>query len=274
VVLHPITAPAAARPAAHTVTAAWDAVSRTQKQPASAWWLIAQADHAALAGDLAANVSSPLFPEPDSEIVEAIALHDAGWTQIEGLPSPEAKIFSRGASRVFPVSGAGRPLSFLDINPADLLLAWNGSIERAARSSAIGGILVSHHFSRIAKARLNTVTDSGEDIKKLKHFLDREQDRQRDLATGTQRSAEEIQTLVDLLQFFDLLSLYLCCGTEQPVEFPQKFLGQSIRVRREDEIYIATPSIFGPGVSLGVTARPYPPSHDPSHAVTIPLLLS
>jgi len=53
------------------------AVERQQKREAEDWWLVTQADHAVLAGDLAANISSPLFPELDPHVVRAIAF--ARW---------------------------------------------------------------------------------------------------------------------------------------------------------------------------------------------------
>src|SRR5881397_335778 len=63
---------------------AWEAVERKQKQEANAWWLVAQSDHAALSGDLAANLSSPFFPKLDIDVVHAISLHDAGWAHFDG----------------------------------------------------------------------------------------------------------------------------------------------------------------------------------------------
>jgi Protein of unknown function (DUF3891) len=270
-ILHP-TSPAAVPPARKTPVPAWDAVSRTQKQPASSWWLIAQPDHAALAGDLAANLVSPDFPKLDSEVLEAIALHDAGWAQFDTVQLPKRTI-SDQSPHPSPIQNH-RPLSFLDIKPADFLVAWIGSIKRAARSSAIGGILVSHHFSRIAQTRLSLAGDPVEDRERIHHFLAGEAERRRDLGSQTACAVTEIELLVDVLQFCDLLSLYLCCGALEPVEFPQKFAARAIRIRHEEQMYVTTPSIFGSGVSLGVTARPFPASTDPHRAVTIPFLLS
>lgn len=270
-ILHP-TSPAAVPPARETPVPAWDAVSLTQKQPASSWWLIAQPDHAALAGDLAANLVSPDFPKLDVEVLEAIALHDAGWAQFDNLQLPEREV-SDNSPHPSPIQNH-RPLSFLDVKPADFLVAWTGSIERAARSSAIGGILVSHHFSRIAQTRLRLAGDPVDDTERIHHFLAGESERRRDLGRQTARAVTEIELLVDVLQFCDLLSLYLCCGALEPVEFPQRIGAQTIRIRREEQMYVTTPSIVGPGVSLGVRARPFSASTDPHRAVTIPFLLS
>src|SRR5437868_11158663 len=77
---------------------AWDAVERKQKESASEWWLIAQPDHAMLAGDLSARMQSPLFSVIPDEVVKAIALHDEGWRPVDSGEPRQDK---------------GRPLSFL-----------------------------------------------------------------------------------------------------------------------------------------------------------------
>lgn len=240
-----------------TVVSAWEAVERKQKEDASAWWLIAQPDHAALAGDLAAKICCSYFPKLDADVVEAITLHDAGWARFDGGSG-------RGSKGLFPGGGApiinrrDRPLSFLDMSPDEFLRAWSDSISRAEESSSIGGILVSRHFCRLAEGRLRIAADGPQELENLERFIGREAERQRRLAGRTDHSEEEICTLVDVLQFCDLLSLYLCCGAHDDVEFPQKFQGHSILLRRDGEMCRLEPSIFGGGVSLGVSARRYP----------------
>src|SRR2546429_5323874 len=48
---------------------------KKQRQAANDWWLIAQPDHAALAGDLAANLNSPLFPPLDRKSTRLNSSH-------------------------------------------------------------------------------------------------------------------------------------------------------------------------------------------------------
>jgi Protein of unknown function (DUF3891) len=235
----------------------WLAVERKQKQSAEEWLLIAQPDHAALAGDLGARLDSPLVPKLDDDVLEGIRLHDSGWTQFDGG--------ERGTGRDLEVSlrdpqmsDSGKPLSFLEIGAEDVLAAWHGSIERAAKASPIGGILVSEHFCRIGKERLRTKTDTPEDTAKLHTFLQGEEERQAQLQARQARSRYEINLLVDVLQFCDLLSLYLCCGSREKVEFPQQFSGVTVRACWDDELLRTEPSLFGKGTSLGVTARRFP----------------
>src|SRR5438128_11128406 len=79
---------------------------------------------------------------------------------------------------------------------------------------------------------------------------------------------------VDVLQFCDLLSLYLCCGAPDNVEFPQRFCDRAIRIFRESEVLRTEPRVFGVGVSLGVQARRYSASSDDLKVTTLPFILA
>jgi len=238
-----------------TCVPAWDAVAHAQKRGTGAWWLIAQPDHADLAGDLAERIQWENFPALDADIVEAIRLHDEGWAECDRIPAARN----------------GRPLSFLDIEPADFLKAWRGSITRAEESSAIGGLLVSSHFRRLAEFRQQTASDSPENRALMSKFLADERQRESLLLKAQRHNENEIKTLVDALQFCDLLSLYLCCGSREDVEFPQAFERQTVRAYYEDGLYRTSPALFEAGTSLGVTARKYA-SGDVS--TTLPILLA
>ncbi len=256
-VLHPLNPPAGQTQ--KDLIPAWIAIERTQKQAATEWWLIAQPDHAALAGDLASRISSPEFPELDPDLLQAIALHDEGWAQFDGGSAPK-------------LNGQGRPLSFLETSVPDFVSAWRGSIERAAQVALMGGIMVSEHFCRIARTRLLSFRDTSGDTRMIRDFLQGEAERQARLSRG-RRSALEISLLVDVLQFCDLLSLYLCCGSHESVEFPQPFNGQTIRLLREAELCRMEPPLFGQGTSLAVSARRYPAAREPS-VMSVPILLA
>ena len=232
---------------------AWHAVERAQTQTAKEWWLIAQADHAALAGDLAACSDWAELPRTDAEILQAIRLHDQGWSVFDSRPKIEQ----------------GRPLSFLDVGAEEFLRAWEGSIDRAALSGPLAGVLVSEHFCRLGRHRLELRDDPPETCEMVAGFLEAESARQGRLTAQQSRSEEQIQLLVDLLQLFDLLSLYLCCGSRDNVEFPQRFAGQRIRLYREGELCRMQPAIFGSGTSLAVRACHYPERK----STTIPFLL-
>ena len=240
---------------------AWGAVERQQKCEAKDWWLVTQADHAILAGDLAANISSPLFPKLDPHVVRAIALHDGGWAQFD--------------SDGYADTIKGRPRSFLEMAPLEFLSAWRDSIYIAENASPQGGIVVSGHFSRLAETRLQAASDAPDDTQRLQSFIANEGERRKRLATIDGCSREDIEILIiDVLQFCDLLSLYLCCGAPDNVEFPQRFCDRAIRIFRESEVLRTEPRVFGAGVSLGVQARRYSASSDDLKVTTLPFILA
>ncbi len=242
--------------------AVWDAILPTQKTCAREYWLITQPDHAALSGAIAAALGPPLLPPLSPEVVQGITHHDDGWAPVD------AQITLTN----------GRPLSFLDFLPRDFLRAWNGSIERAEKLVPIAGAIVSRHFWRLGRSRLESGIDGAEDCGLLVAFLHSEQERQKRLLGG--RSREELEFLTDALQFCDVLSLYLCCGATQDVEFRQSFGPTPIRLRREaartpDQAAVCRfePSPFSEGgVDVAVAARHFPADRQPG-TVTLPFLL-
>jgi len=258
VVLYPI----GGEEGAQTCVGVWEAISPTQKVRVPEYWLIAQPDHAALSGDIASALGPPLLPVLIPEVIGGITHHDDGWAQFD------AQITLTD----------GRPLSFLDFLPRDFLCAWGESIERSENIAPLAGAIVSGHFSRLAKNRFESRIDNPEDRRLLLDFLGREQARQQHLLGG--HSQEEFEFLTDVLQFCDVLSLYLCCGATQDVEFPQRFGQVTIRLRREttrslDQAAVCRfePSPFAAGgVDLAVAARHYPASRQPVTA-TLPFLL-
>ena len=240
----------------------WDAILPTQKKSAPEYWLITQPDHAALSGAIAAALGPPLLSQLRPEVVQGIAHHDDGWAPVDaqiGLTN-------------------GRPLSFLDFQPRDFLRSWNSSIERAEKLAPIAGAIVSRHFWRLGRNRLASGIDGAEDRKLLVDFLESELARQQRLLDGHSRA--EFEFLTDVLRFCDVLSLYLCCGATQDVEFGQSFGREPIRLRREatrspEQAAVCRfePSPFTEGgVDLAVSARHFPENRQPG-SVTLPFLL-
>ena len=266
-VLRPVV-PSPQPPQPNGCAPAWPAIERLQKQAASDYWLISQPDHAALSGDLAAHFVSPEFPRVDPAIARAIALHDAGWAIFDS----EARLDTPPA-----LDSRGKPLSFLEIEPPDFLRAWQASIARAESVCAAGGYIVSQHFCVLGEGRLNSRADDAANSALIRGFLAAQADRQHHLQAQSGRSPAELEDLVRVLQFCDLLSLYLCCGAADAVEFPQPFAPGKVRLRREKECFCLDPSPFrAPGaprrlLSLGVKARRY--SASGVKTTTLPFLL-
>ena len=240
----------------------WDAISPTQKTCAPEYWLITQPDHAALSGAIAAALGPPLLPRLSSEVVQGIAHHDDGWAPFD------AQIALTD----------GRPFSFLDFPPKDFLCAWRESIASAVKVAPIAGAIVSGHFWRLGRKRLEWGIDNAEDRELLVDFLGSEHARQQRLLG--RHSQQEFEFFTDVLQFCDVLSLYLCCGSTQDVEFQQNFGSRPIRLRREaartpDQAAVCRfePSPFtAGGVDPAVVARRYPSDRQPG-TMTLPFLL-
>ncbi len=240
---------------------AWAAVAERQKRGAKAYWLISQPDHAALSGDLASNFISPLFPRIEPRMARAIGLHDAGW----------AMFASEAAASEPPLLNAeGKPLAFIEFSADQFLRAWTGSIESAAAVCAAGGVIVSRHFCELGDFRLNNGIGP-EEGELIRQFIARERTRQERLLPASGYSVEELDRLLEVLKFCDLLSLYLCSGAEAEVEFPQKLTHCPVRLSppREQDFCRLEPSPFqaeggsSRTVSLGVRARYYPVNGEP-----------
>jgi uncharacterized protein DUF3891 len=236
-------------PSTNDFASAWEVVQRTQSQKYKECWLITQPSHAVLAGELAAKVSSPQLPKLDDNLLRAIAMHDAGW----GVPDAQAINRSRSAQ-------GHRPESFIEVPAAQFLEAWEESIAAAQSVAPAGGYIVSRHFCRIAESR----AQSGNDIKQVQHFLDRESQRQKKLLSKQSCETKELELLTDLLQFCDLLSLYICCGAQEKVVFPEYFGGSARLTPKETGLKLDPPLIVA-GSQFSVAALRHPATKEVSN---------
>ena len=229
---------------------AWGVVEQSQRQIADGCWMITQPSHAALAGEFAAQMTGGNLPTLDAPVIRAIALHDAGW----GMPDAQAIMQSRSI-------GQGAPKSFVVCGAGQFIDAWEKSIDVAASASATGGYIVSRHFERIAKANSSKTSESTHPT--MESFLQNEAARQAKLAAKQEHTPEELEALTDVLQFCDLLSLYVCCGARQNVEFPEYF-GIKARLIVEDKIYRLDPILIEPGTTFVVAALRHPATKETS----------
>lgn len=264
-ILRPAAVGNAASPATGPVPA-WTAIEPTQRRRCTEYWLITQPDHAALSGDIAANLGPPLVPALDPLVVRGIAVHDDGWA-------------------AFDAQALAAPVSFLDHPPSTFLQAWTLSIDRAEQVASVAGVMVSRHFCRLGQERLGSAVDTGEDMQRIGEFLARERQRDQRLRRSLSATEEQVAFLVEVLQFCDLLSLYLCCGAAQDVEFPQKLASRPLQLKREPAqgsrgaekeqaaVCRFDPSPFAQGVGLAVVARHFPPSADHPSLKVLPFLL-
>ena len=241
-ILRPLELPA---PASQEFLPAWETVQPIQAQIYKSCWMITQPSHAVLAGELAANLDAAQFPVADKDLLQAISLHDSGW----GVPDAQAIMRSRSVQQ-------HPPQSFLAMDVPQFLEAWEKSIEMGETVSAAGGYVVSRHFWRLAEHRAG-VEESKPDQQRLELFLKKEEQRQKKLAVRQSLSIQQLEQLTDFLQFCDLLSLYLCCGTEQNVVFPRYF-GTELQATKHQETYKLDPPLIRSGVTFSVAALRHP----------------
>ena len=248
-ILRPLDPPS---PNPQEVLPAWSVVERMQRQPHEDCWMITQPSHAVLAGEFAAKMTGAQMPKLDAALVRAIALHDAGW----GIPDAQAIMQSRSVSQ-------SCPKSFVDCRVAEFLAAWEKSIDIAAATGPAGGYIVSRHFYRLAEQRVAHSGENGADHTKLTRFMESEVRRQNKLAAKQARSAAELESLTDVLQFCDLLSLYVCSGARDNAEFPEYF-AVKVRLTGETDAYRLNPPIIEPGSKFAVAALRHPAKEEVS----------
>ncbi|HEU5233817.1 MAG TPA: DUF3891 family protein [Terriglobales bacterium] len=227
--------------------AAWPAVEERQRESASSYWLATQPAHAALSGELAASLREDLFGAIDETVSRSIALHDSGWSREDAEQIQQLR-----------ANPKLKPKSFLDFAADHFLRAWTASIDTAEKFAPIGGFLVSRHFERIS------MRNGDKDQSKLQSFRNREKQRQQRLKSKIKKEDAVLESLVDALQFCDLLSLYLCCGSRRSVSFDCPKLALS----RSGDEYRLEPFPFREHRQFSFSALKYPADGKPKSGAT------
>jgi hypothetical protein len=186
--------------------------------------LIAQHDHALLAGELAEHFGNDRFasPIPLGPTILGISLHDCGWPMHDDNPT---------------LNKSGLPLDVFESPRSIAIPAWTASVERAKAKDPYAGLLVSLHVLRLsvfaaeaAKAGPFNMEDPQDRFAIVK-FQQRELEHQQKLRTAlglrsdqtghkptrevTQKAEDQLEFNIRLLQAMDELSLGLCC--DQPL---------------------------------------------------------
>ncbi len=239
---------------------AWEAVARAEKTRSPTYHLVRQPDHARVSGDIARHLAIAGAPRADDEIVRGISLHDEGWKNFDEGSERLSATPATYSSENVALNAEGKPLSFLEIKAGDFLRAWRGSIDSAESVAPIAGLIVSGHFCRIGEFGISMAAYSEDDARRVRDFLASEAQRHRRLLSRQCRDENEVQYWTDVLQFCDLLSLYLCCGSRESVEFPQRIgpAREPIRLQPRDTDFLLLPAVFAKEVELSVEARSYP----------------
>ena len=192
---HAPDAKAGQEPEERKVEPAWKVFFSTQQRAASPEAVVLQAAHAALAGELASHLLPEAFGELRPEVIEAATRHDWGWAE-----SDERQIATEPARKLKP---------FPEMK-ADELPSWRRSLELAEEWAPLTRVLISRHFCALA----NQPTPQHEE------FITTETPRRVAIERTLSFGERDLKRWAGAVGLCDLLSLYLCCGTERPAWFP------------------------------------------------------
>jgi hypothetical protein len=197
-----------------------------------AFLLIAQHDHAYIAGQLAELFGNGRFarPEPFEPTILGVAMHDSGWPLHDDEPTLNAH---------------GLPLDVFESPARIAIKVWTASADRAAAQHPYAGLLTSLHVLSLSVFATTQTSFEHEKFdtddrsaafavaKFQQHELERQQNLRALIGLRTDRpthhkiAAEGMQKAEDLLTFnirmlqaMDMLSLAACC-TKAPAEKTQ-----------------------------------------------------
>lgn len=166
-----------------------------RREKHDAWLLISQIEHA--------RISSELFAALDKQreladcVEQAILVHDDGWQEFD-------------ASLSFD-DGAGRPLDFREMSRADQDKIWGQSVEAAVDLGLLAQAIIASHFIGLrGKSPDSPRKRSGRTSRQLRDFVAIYQPKVD--AWMAQLDAEEFESALAALKWFDNLSLWLCCA--------------------------------------------------------------
>ncbi len=179
-----------------------------RRDETDAIWLIHQAAHAVMAGQIAAHWtgSGAMVAAPRDELLIAAICHDAGWAAAEQHPR---------------INGDGLPRTFTEMDLLDHFSIWQHGIEAVFVQNRYAGLLTSLHCTALYEQRLRLVDDPPQDRARIQVFLEKWHGWQRlviaaltdhprySSAVHPPRLGENLR----LLQVWDYLSLLLCMST-------------------------------------------------------------
>ncbi|MGY1825238.1 MULTISPECIES: DUF3891 family protein [unclassified Blastococcus] len=219
---------------------------------AGALELVEQVEHGRVAGELAGAWGNAAFevPTPLHSVRTAAARHDEGWR------AWDARVLFSELER--------RPLHFTEIDAGEHVRLYRQGVEEVSLADVYSGVLVGMHWTGLYRGRWAApgaaarVGRSAEDRRLQGEVVDAEErrwiDAKRRAWTGDEpRSVFETQLWhnYELLQFWDLLSLYLAvtppdeAGTEGAP--PQPWGPQLRRLEHGPEPVVLPPVPLRPG---------------------------
>jgi hypothetical protein len=179
----------------------------------AAWVLISQIEHARVSAQLAAHcvgrfAAGDVSADIRQEVLAAIEHHDDGWAEWERSPR---------------IDDHWRPVSFMELDAAEAIAIWTGSIDSASAHGPLAGWLVAGHFSRLTR-KYSDATRT--DPRAAQWYESMRQQRSEWLAQWqavepTARTAALADEALQWLWTFDEVSLWFCCTCPSPGETAQ-----------------------------------------------------
>jgi hypothetical protein len=179
-----------------------------RNQPDGSAIMITQNDHAKLAGLFAAHWGNRQFerPRPYVPMMRAAQYHDSGWLRYETDPYLD------------PITG--KSPSYQQVpNDAVQLAAYQAAIDMLTDVDSYSGLMMSKHRTGLWQSRYGAITQPppgpprklSDDIR---NFIAKNEARQQAIAAD--HDPAEIAVNYNLLQVWDLLSLYICSYDQHP----------------------------------------------------------
>lgn len=238
-------------------------VEKAERKPG--WLLIRQIEHARLAGELVQRwntVPQWLTLEPiRAAFIWSAFHHDDGWQAWDAQPSFDE---------------SNRPVNFTEMDREDSRPMWAESIRLAEQQSSISALLVAAHFVHLDDSPGDPTAADPEQrapsdfTQQFSAQIDAWRATSiKELSESGTHSAEqvesELETAIELLRFFDWLSLVVCIGGLKGKE-ELAFSGSTLPDRTAWQIercgpthYAISPSPFDPSdctLDLEVTKLP------------------
>lgn len=222
------------------------------------WLLISQVDHAHLAAEIAvvwehgSLASLPLR----EEFLAAVRHHDDGWREWEASPQIDPH--------------TARPRNFTEMPLEDSAAIWSRSIESGLQQGGpFAAIWISRHFRWLGERSLESPRETGES-RAMSEFLATQQSLEVDwlLAAGELVPEETVAELAHTgfrwLQFFDLVSLWLCTAERtrpetltDPDGVPVTFTPENAQQITLDPYPLAVPQLALSVPARRIASRPY-----------------
>ena len=164
--------------------------------------MITQNDHAKLAGLFAAHWGNRRFerPRPLTSMMRAAQYHDGGWLRYETNPTLDPATRKSPSYQQVPTDAAQ-------------LAAYQWAIDMLTDTDTYTGLMVSKHRTGLWQSRYGVISQppAGPPRKlsdDINDFIARNEARQHVITAGLDR--HEAAVNYNLLQVWDLLSLYVC----------------------------------------------------------------